>query len=193
MKKVIGIILLLSLFIVSGCIKKYDVNDIKDYIENNIGIKNYKLDSNPDKIIDSDGYTDSYWHVKYKDIEFDVVDNHHYGMESVTNNLQSDFNKKALDYYYNKYTNKSSITYTIDYIYKEKSLICNVANDNKEIDNTKLQQCYNNIIDFVNTIDFKTYPIKSISIEITNNNGHVKWLTLYSNNKLKSFNEFINE
>ena len=190
MKKKIFIIALLCLFILTGCVKNYWVGDIKEYLEKNIGIKNYTLKTNPIYVKDDDGYTDKYWHVNYQNIEFDVIDDHRYGMESVTNSLITDFDNVVLDYYYGKYSNKESITYKKDYIYNENTLICEVADDDKNIDETKLRECFNNILYFLNTIDFIIYPVSNISVEITNSTGHVKWTNIYSNKQFKSFTEF---
>ena len=46
------------------------------------------------------------------------------------------------------------------------------------------------MVNFINTIDFEQYPISRINVEITNDNTHVKWLTIYKDKRLNSFNEF---
>ena len=43
----ISIILLVVLVSLTGCTTNYGKSDIKDYIENNIGIKDYILTDNP--------------------------------------------------------------------------------------------------------------------------------------------------
>lgn len=189
-KKLIALFVLLCLVGITGCTKNNGSNDIKNYLENTIGIKNYTLSNNPTEKKDSDGYTDYYWHVKYKNIEFDIIDDYHYGMESVTNSLKSDYNQKVMDYHYSIYSNKNNITYKNDLIYGKQSLICDASDGNKIVDSTKLQQCYNNIVSFISTIDFNTYPMSSISVEVINGSKHIKWLSIVKNNKINSYNDF---
>lgn len=52
---------------------------------------------------------------------------------------------------------------------------------------------YNNIVTFVKTIDFDKYPVFNISVEVTNGSKHVKWLSIYHDNHIKSFDEFKND
>lgn len=165
------------------------INDIKDYIEKYIGITNYQISNDITEKIGDDGYTDYYWNIKYKDIEFSVIKNYYWG-EWLTSYLYDNFDHKVMDYHYKKYNNSNKITYRKDYVYNENTLICEVANEQKEIDEKKLKECYNNIIEFINTIDFKQYPMHNISVEITNSNGHVKWLSIYHDNHIKTFEEF---
>ena len=191
-KKFIIILLIVCLIALTGCTTKYNRDDISDYIEKEIGIKNFKLTDKPDKKMGDDGYEDEYWHVTYKDIEFDVINNYFWGMESLANRLDNNFDQNVLDYFFSKYNNLNNITYKKSYVNNDKTLICEAANEQKEIDNTKLNNCYNNIIEFVNTIVFKDYPMKNISVEITDGSNHVKWKSIYHNNKIKSFDEFKN-
>ncbi|WP_292475506.1 hypothetical protein [Methanosphaera sp.] len=186
-------ILTICLITLTGCTTKYDRDDIIDYIENDIGIKNYLLAEEAIEKKDDDGYTDYYWHVVYNDIEFDVINDYYWSMESLFNGLSSNFNQSALDYFYSNYNNKNNITYKKDYVLNNKNtLMCEVANEQKEIDYTKLQNCYNSIVEFVKTIDFQEYPIRYISVEITNGSKHVKWLTIYYDNQINSFDDFKN-
>ena len=192
MKRSVFIILAIFLVMLTGCTKNYGRSDIKEYIEKNIGIKGYKLAIKPMSKEGTDGYTDYYWHVKYKDIEFDVIDDHFWGMESASNYLDDDFDQVVLDYFYEKYNNKYKITYKKDLVYGENKLICEVANEQKEINYDKLQDCYNNMVEFVRTIDFETYPMFNISVEVTNGSQHAKWLSIYHDNSIKTFDEFKN-
>ena len=175
-----------------GSKKQKSVNDdIKSYIENDIGIKNYILSDTPTERIEKDGYTDYIWHVKYYDIEFDVINNYRYSLEFKTHSLESDFDQKVMDYYAEHYIS-DKITYKKDYIYNENMIICEIANEQKEIDENKLEESYNNIVEFIRKFDFEKYPIKNISVEITNKAGHVKWLSIYQDNHIKTFEEFKN-
>ena len=117
------IILSIGLFILTGCTKKYVLADIKNYVENNIGIKNYTMKERYTELKGEDGYEDYYWHIRYNQIDFDVIDNYYYGMESVSNRLENNFDEKVLDYYYGKYANASKITYKKDYVYEKNTLM----------------------------------------------------------------------
>lgn len=194
-KKISVLVAILLLFInlvfLTGCAKKQDVRDIKNYIENTIGIRGYTLSNTAEQKNDKDGYTDYYWHVKYKAIEFDVIDNYYYGMESVTNTLQTDFDQKVLSYYYGNYPYSSNITYSNDLVYDKYTLISEAADEDGNINEQKLRIDYNNIVIFLNTIDFKQYPVKRISVEVvSSSNKHVKWLTIYQDGQIKSFDQF---
>ena len=191
---VVLIILMFGIYLFGfkGSKKQNSVNnDIKSYIENDIGIKNYILSYTPTERIENDGYTDYIWHVKYQDIEFDVINNYYYSMESKTHRLDSDYEQKVMDYYAEHYIS-DKITYKKDYVYNKNMLICEVANEQKEIDESNLKECYNNIVEFIRKIDFEQYPMKNISVEITNKAGHVKWLLIYQDNHIKTFEEFKN-
>ncbi len=189
-KKIFIITIIACLFTLVGCTKDYDEEDVNDYIKDTIGIKNYSLDKNPKEKTDSDSYTDYYWHVKYEDIEFDVIDNYFYGLERVENKLETNFDQKVLDYYYSIYSETYNLKYKIDNEFNINVLTCEVANEQKEIDYKELQNCYNNIYKFIKTIDFKKYPISTIDVKISNKTDHVKWLHVYKNNKILSFDEF---
>lgn len=183
----------MSCLFLTSCTKKYEKKDVEDYLQNKIGISGYHLS---DEVVkkDEDGNEDYYYHVAYKDIEFDVVNDFYdvdnFGFESLTNQLRSNFDEVVKDYYYNRYSNKSSIVYDYDLVYHKKNLICSAANENKEIDENKLRHCYDSIYDFISTIDFANYPISNISVELTNDQAHVKWLTIYKDKKITTFDQF---
>ena len=76
----ISFILLFGLVSLTGCTTNYGKSDIKKYIENDIGIKDFILADNPGEKTEKDGFTDYYWHVKYEPVEFNVINNYYYGM-----------------------------------------------------------------------------------------------------------------
>ena len=191
MRKIISnifvVILLMALLLaLTGCVQ-HSLKDIEDYAKNDIGIKGYKIQNNYTEVKDKYGdLSDKYWHVKYKDIEFDIIDNFYSQGEFTLNELEDNFTESVLDYYYNKYDNANKITYESI----TKSIICDVADSDGKIDETKLKQDYDNIVDFIKTIDFNTYPIKEIYVKITGKNNYVKWLLIYENNHINTFEEF---
>lgn len=189
--------LLTSLFALTGCTKKYGLADVKKYAEKTIGLKDYTIKERYTSVKDADGHTDYYWHIKYNCVEFDIIDNHYYGTLSMTNRLEDNFDRTVVDYYYGLYNKANTITYDKDYVYYKNSLMSESADSQGNINETKLKQDYDNIVEFLKTIDFNTYPVKNISVEVikkdTNGNKHVKWLSIYQNNHIKSFDEFKKE
>ena len=192
MKKRIILLFILAISIITlvGCAKKNERSNVNNYISKEIGISDFELANEAVEKKDDEGYTDYYWHVKYKNIEFDVVDNYKYVGENLTNSLESDFDIKVIEYYLSKYKNKSSIILGHDDIYDQEVLFCEAGTYQGEIDDTKLRTCYNNLVDLFKTIDLKTYPISYIPIKVTNGTKHIKWLQFYKNNHLNSYNEF---
>ena len=194
--KRISIIMFITIFsclLLSACTKKYEKEDIEEYLQNTIGISKYQLSEKTARK-DEEGNEDYYYHVIYKDIEFDVINDYYtidtFGAQTLTNTLTSNFNEVVKDYYVNHYYNRSNIIYENDLVYHKKNLICIAANEDKEIDENKLKICYDNLLDFISTIDFNSYPITNISVELTNQNTHVKWLSIYKDKKIASFYEF---
>ena len=96
------LILLLCMLLLVGCeTKKYTIEDVEDYIENNIGIKNYKIIEST-RVKDDEGYQDTIYFVdtSLKDgteITFHIVDDHHWGMEAETNLLKDDYNEAIFE------------------------------------------------------------------------------------------------
>ena len=154
MKKKIFLSLLVSLFVLTGCdvSENKESTDVNSYIENEIGIKNYTLSSNSTEVIDEGGRTDYYWHVKYDNIEFDVIDDYYvsndFGVSNTRNSLRSNFDYNVLKYYYNNYSYKDIVVYESD----SHNIICDIADENKHVDESKLRTCYNNSIDFINIL-----------------------------------------
>lgn len=101
-KKIISLVI--ALFIISalfsGCVTEYDIDDIKKEVEENIGVKNAVVSPSYTEFEGEDGYTDKIWTVIIPDsgITFHVVDDHYWGMESVTNYLRNDYNEAVLAY-----------------------------------------------------------------------------------------------
>ena len=188
------VILTMGLFVLTGCTRQYKFDDIKNYAENVIGLKGYAKDytikERYSEVKDKDGYIDYHWYIKYKNIEFEIIDNTYYSNECVSNRLEDNFDSKVLDYFYSKYNNASKITYKIDSIYTKNTLMCDAADSQGVIDETKLRQGYDNIVDFLNTINFNEYPVKNISVAVTNGDKHVKWLSIYKDKHIKTFEEF---
>ena len=193
MKKSFKLFLLSYLLIVllTGCSKKHNRSDVISYIETKLGLKGYELSDKFEEVKDSEGYTDYYWHVKYKDIEFNVIDNYYYSMESISNSIMSDYEETVIKYYINK-TNS-----TVRYEKRNNnasSFVCAAAYDDKYINDGLLYNCYTNLKRLLNNIDFDSYPIDKLSVDIiTGSDKHVIWLPIYENEKILNFDEFKNK
>ena len=76
-----------------GCTKKYEKNDIVEFIRNKTGISDFKVNRNREEITDTeDGYTDYLWTAVERDgTEFHVLDDYHWGMEALVNTLWTDY------------------------------------------------------------------------------------------------------
>ena len=112
-------------------------------------------------------------------------------MESTSNRLETDFDQKVVSYYYSIYSKASNIIYDRDLVFNKYTLMSQSSNVEGTIDEDQLKQDYDNIVEFLNTFDFKKYPVKNISVEVTTNGGrHIKWLHIYSDNKIVSFDTF---
>lgn len=84
----------------SGCVTEYDREDIVNEIRENIGVKNAVVSPAYTEFEGEDGYTDRIWTALIPDsgIKFHVIDDYHWGMESVTNYLKNDYDEAVLAY-----------------------------------------------------------------------------------------------
>lgn len=181
------LLLVVILILITGCTTENNNNNIKSYIEDKIGLKDYVLASEPVKKEGDDGYTDDYWHVKYKSIEFDVCNNYFYGREWTENQLEDDFNDKVLKYYYNQYLALSKSSFFID----EGHIECTYTDPNQQIE----RKTFDDLVDFIKTIDFNEYPLHKILVKtkkLTSNGiSYDWWISIYENGKIDSYEEFL--
>ena len=90
------LLLVLSVFGLSACTKKYDEDDVRKYIQDNLHISSFKILSGPVDVKGEDGYTDQEWTVSTdefnlkEDLYFHVYNDVYYSMEWVTNGLSDD-------------------------------------------------------------------------------------------------------
>ncbi len=99
MKKIIVLIAALILSL-TGCAATYDQNDIKSYVKNELHISKCTVYPETTQFVDEDGYTDKVWRVSIPKtgMEFHVIEDAHWGMESLANTLRTDFDQAYLDY-----------------------------------------------------------------------------------------------
>ena len=79
-------------FLMTACVKDYGRDDIKKYIYEELGIKNISLSKEPEDVYDGE-FHDKLWTVTDKDnnVDFHVLDDRTWGMESASNSLENDY------------------------------------------------------------------------------------------------------
>lgn len=180
-------LLFFILLMITGCKNNYTRSDIDSYIKDNIGIDSYNL-SDVAREIKNEEDTDKYWHVAYKDIEFDVIDDEYLASGVKENKLTNNYFEKVFDYYIEKYD--KDIKFRFEEVYEKREFTCSAANYEKEINYEKLEECYNSVYDFLDNIDKSKYPIKEdIEIYVRNSTTVADMFYIYENGKLKNYNE----
>ena len=91
---------LLVVVLLSGCTTKYEQKDIYDYIEENYALEDVKVSKERTELTGEDDYTDYLWEITADDIKFRVLDDYHWGMETLTNHLTDDYEDVMLKKYY---------------------------------------------------------------------------------------------
>ena len=82
---------LLFVVLLSGCTTKYEQKDIYDYIEENYALEDVKVSKERTELTGEDDYTDYLWEITADDIKFRVLDDYHWGMETLTNHLTDEY------------------------------------------------------------------------------------------------------
>ena len=139
MKK--SILIIMFLVLLTGCSTAHSYDDVDKYIKEEIGISNYELSKEYKEVLDSESVKDNYWHVKYKDIEFDVIDNFHKNND-VKNNIEDTYYESLFGMYLRDVENKN---FNFEEVYEKNKFTCNAANYEKEIDYDRLQKCYDSL------------------------------------------------
>lgn len=105
-KSKILIVLLCCVLLMGGCVKDYDRNDIIQMLKDTYDLKKFTVSREAEEVTGDDGYTDYLWTVRMQDdseIVFHVLDNHFWGMESLSNRLDSDYDSAVLQYLFQEY------------------------------------------------------------------------------------------
>lgn len=187
MKKGLKIFLLaIVVILISGCGEKteWKKSDIEEYINKNYGITGYKMPDKATKEKINDNITENAWKIEYKDITFKVYE--YQGGFLDASHLHDDFYNSVMDYYAKKYGSE----YNLKYEYttgNNGDLICNVTSN----DDDGIKKCYDNMYNFINKIDFETYPVKFILAQVKDsNNKNIFSSRIYSDGKIKTYEEF---
>lgn len=163
-KNIYCLLMLVSLILITGCTKNYDIKDIKKYVNENLKIRNIEVLNTYQEIIDEDGYTDKIWTVidKENNITFHVIDDYFWGMESGTNRLLNDYDESVFVKLYDKMDVKENIIYNheTDNFYNEVDLLC------KYKDKKGLIDCYNSLLYYKDYIESQNYNL-AITYNIT--------------------------
>ncbi len=113
------LVILVAIFFifVTGCLRNYFQNEddykkeIKEYIEEKVGLKDYELSDTFEEVKGEDDSVDKVWTVKDKNgISFHVIDDYYYSMESMTNVLEDDYSKTVFYKFYDELEKKDNIT-----------------------------------------------------------------------------------
>ena len=89
------IVLIASVFSLSGCVKKYTRSDIRSYARKITGRPNLTVSENYQEIQeDEEGYLDHLWTLVDEDskVTFHVLDDYYWALEEVENSLLNDYN-----------------------------------------------------------------------------------------------------
>ena len=95
-RKIVIISILMMLLGLTACTKKFDEEDVKKYIRDDMHISSFKILSGPVDVKGEDGYTDQEWTVSTdvfdlgEDLVFHVYNDVYYSMEWTTNRLDDD-------------------------------------------------------------------------------------------------------
>ena len=95
-RKIVIISILMMLLCLTACTKKFDEEDVKKYIRDDMHISSFKILSGPVDVKGEDGYTDQEWTVSTdvfdlgEDLVFHVYNDVYYSMEWTTNRLDDD-------------------------------------------------------------------------------------------------------
>lgn len=95
-RKIVIISILMMLLCLTACTKKFDEEDVKKYIRDDMHISSFKILIGPVDVKGEDGYTDQEWTVSTdvfdlgEDLVFHVYNDVYYSMEWTTNRLDDD-------------------------------------------------------------------------------------------------------
>ena len=95
-RKIAIISILMMLLCLTACTKKFEEEDVKKYIRDDMHISSFKILSGPVDVKGEDGYTDQEWTVSTdefdlgEDLVFHVYNDVYYSMEWTTNRLDDD-------------------------------------------------------------------------------------------------------
>lgn len=97
-KLVLAVIAALIFAVMTGCTTDYNKNDIEEFVSQELHLADFTVSDTYEEFEGDDGYTDRIWTVtdNHSSIAFHVVDDYHWGMESMTNYLWTDYSESVL-------------------------------------------------------------------------------------------------
>ncbi len=98
MKKKLILLAACALFL-GGCTTEYKKSDIEQFVTEELQIRNYTVYVNTREIEGEDGYHDEVWTVldQANNVKFHVINDYHWGMETLCNSLETDYDKAVLN------------------------------------------------------------------------------------------------
>ena len=87
-----------SLLFLSGCTTEYERSDIQKVAQSLVGGRRIEVSKDYQERQEEDSYTDRIWTVRVPEtgLEFHIIDDYHWGAESVTNYLWDDYDEAVL-------------------------------------------------------------------------------------------------
>lgn len=99
MKKLFAL-LVVCVLLFTACTTDHDQHDIEHFVKTALQIRNFKVSPDVKKYTGEDSYEDEVWTVRVPKtgLEFHVIDDFRWGMESLTNSLRTDYDAAVLDH-----------------------------------------------------------------------------------------------
>ncbi len=92
-RRILAMFLIIALLTLTACTKHYGRNDIKEYVRDELGLKDFTVSRTCTDIVDDEGRTDHRWEVTESDgTVFYVLDDYYYSFEWVSNSLRNNRN-----------------------------------------------------------------------------------------------------
>lgn len=147
MKKILKYLIITAIcaaaaFAMTACVKDYGREDVKRYIFDELGLKNISLSKEPEDIFDGE-YHDKLWSVTDKDnnVDFYVLDDRTWGMETATNRLENDYYAE----YFLKFYDDANIKSKYVEVETEGDLLQNVTLSGEYSDLYELEKIYDEL------------------------------------------------
>ena len=91
---------ILLVVLLAGCTTQYEQKDVYRYLKKTYALKDVEVSKERTELTGEDSYADYIWEVTADDITFHVKDDHHWGLETLTNSLTDDYDDALLKAYF---------------------------------------------------------------------------------------------
>ncbi len=156
--------LFLLLFLFSSCTVDYTREDIIQYVKATLNLSHFSVSKTYEPREEEDGYTDRIWTVKNKKtgVVFHVIDDYHWGMETLTNSLSHDYDEAVLHFLRPNLSNLRflDLRLSTDEQCYEAKIIGRFRNERE------LKSCYDSLTQLQQTFYRAGYPDLSIQYQL---------------------------